>query len=249
MVSAERDRARGSHRILGIIPARGGSKRIPRKNLHPLAGRPLIAYAIEAANRARLLTRTIVSTDDSEIRRTADALGGDVPFLRPPELSGDESPSVDFVAHALGELTRSGEAEFDYVCIVEPTAPLRTARDIDAALSMMLAEGTDSLIGLTPVAYTSPARLRVLRHSRVHPWNPDLWLEGRPRPNVEQIYQPGGGLFACRTDVVLRERSLHGRSQCGFVLPPERGVDIDTMLDLAFAEFLLTRSAASDENR
>ena len=244
MVSAERDRTRSSHRILGIIPARGGSKRIPRKNIYPLAGRPLVAYAIESAEQSRLLTRTIVSTDDSEIRRMAEALGGDVPFLRPPELSADDSPSVDFVTHALGELSRSGEADFDYVCIVEPTAPLRTAHDIDAALSMLLTEGTDSLIGLTPVAYSSPARLRVIRQSRVHPWAPELWREGRPMPNVEQIYQPGGGLFACRTDVILRERSLIGHSQCGFVLPPERGVDIDTLLDLALAEFLLTRTAA-----
>ena len=108
MVSAERDRTRSSHRILGIIPARGGSKRIPRKNIYPLAGRPLVAYAVASAEQSRLLTRTIVSTDDSEIRRTAEALGGDVPFLRPPELSGDNSPSVDFVTHALGELSRSG---------------------------------------------------------------------------------------------------------------------------------------------
>lgn len=241
VVSAKRDRTRSGHRILGIIPARGGSKRIPRKNLHPLAGKPLIAYAIEAANGARQLARTIVSTDDAEIRRIAQALGGDVPFLRPPELSGDESPSVDAVAHALGELGGSDADTFDYACIVEPTAPLRTAHDIDAALSMLLAEGTDSLIGLTPVGYTNPARLRVITGNRVHPWAPDLWREGRPLANAEQLYQPGGGLFACRTDVILRERSLIGRSQCGFVLPPERGVDIDTMLDLAFAEFLLTR--------
>lgn len=243
VVSAERDRTRSSHRILGIIPARGGSKRLPRKNIYPLAGKPLIAYTIESAGDSRLLTRTIVSTDDSEIRRTAETIGGDVPFLRPQELAGDDSPSVDFVTHALGELNRSGEADFDYVCIVEPTAPLRTAHDIDAALSMLLTEGTDSLIGLTPVAYGGQARLRVIRQGRVHPWAPELWREGRRQPDGEQTYQPGGGLFACRSEVVLRERSLVGSSQCGFVLPPERGVDIDTLLDLAFAEFLLTRTA------
>jgi CMP-N,N'-diacetyllegionaminic acid synthase len=244
VVSEERDRTRSRHRILGIIPARGGSKRIPRKNLYPLAGKPLIAYAIEAASSSRLLTRTIVSTDDAEIRRTAEAFGGDVPFLRPPELSGDQCPSVDFVTHALGELRDSSASEFDYVCIVEPTAPLRTTEDIDAALSMLLAEGTDSLIGLTPVEYSSPARLRVLRQSRVHLWAPEQWREGARQRDVEQVYRPGGGLFACRSDVILREHSLVGSSQCGFVLPPERGVDIDTYLDLAFAEFLMTRAPA-----
>ena len=244
MVSGQRDRTRSSDRILGIIPARGGSKRIPRKNLYPLAGKPLIAYAIDAARNSRLLTRTIVSTDDSEIRRTAEALGGDAPFLRPQEFSGDASPSVDFVAHALGEISSAGAGTFDYVCIVEPTAPLRTAQDIDAALSLLLAEGTDSLIGLTPVEYSSPARLRVVRQSRVHPWDSSLWRDGQRQPEVEQVYRPGGGLFACRSDVILREHSLIGHSQCGYVLPPERGVDIDTPLDLAFAEFLMTRAAA-----
>ena len=244
MVSEERDRTRSSHRILGIVPARGGSKRIPRKNLYPLAGNPLIAYAIEAASNSRLLTRTIVSTDDKEIRRVAEALGGDVPFLRPTEFSGDESPSVDFVTHALGEISSAGASKFDYVCIVEPTAPLRTAQDIDAALSLLFAEGTDSVIGLTPVEYNNPGRLRVIRQSRVQPWAPDLWSGNRRQPNVEQVYQPGGGLFACRSDVILLERTLIGHSQCGYVLPPERGVDIDTLLDLAFAEFLMTRAAA-----
>lgn len=244
MVSEQRDRTLGSHRILGIIPARGGSKRIPRKNLYPLAGKPLIAYAIETASSARLLTRTIVSTDDPEIRRTAEALGGDVPFLRPPEISGDESPSVDFVMHVLGEICSAGANKFDYVCVVEPTAPLRTSQDIDAALSLLIAEGTDSLISLTPVDYSSPVRLRVVRQSRVHPWVPGLWQEGHRQPDLEQVYRPGGGLFACRTDVILRERSLIGHSQCGYVLPPERGVDIDTLLDLEFAEFLMTRTAA-----
>lgn len=244
MVSGEYDRTRGGRRILGIIPARGGSKRIPRKNLYPLAGKPLIAYAIEAARNSLLLARTIVSTDDKEICLVAEAFGGDVPFLRPPELSGDESPSIDFVTHALDEISGHGASEYDYVCIVEPTAPLRTAQDIDAALSLLLAEGTDSLIGLTPVEYNSPARLRVVRQSRVHLWAPDLWREGRRQQDVEQTYRPAGGLFACRSDVILRERSLHGSSQCGYVLPLDRAVDIDTFLDLAFAEFLIERAAA-----
>jgi len=244
VVSEERDRTRSRHRVLGIIPARGGSKRIPRKNLYPLAGKPLIAYAIEAAGDSRLLTRTIVSTDDAEIRRTAEACGGDAPFLRPQELASDESPSVDFVAHALGELSRSGESDFDYVCIVEPTAPLRTADDIDAALSLLVDEGTDSVIGLTLVEYGSPSRLRVVRQNRVQPWAQDLWQEGTRQRDVEQVYRPGGGLFACRSAVILQQRSLVGSSQCGYVLPPERGVDIDTYLDLAFAEFLITRAAA-----
>ena len=186
VVSEERDRTRSRHRVLGIIPARGGSKRIPRKNLYSLAGKPLIAYAIEAASDSDLLARTIVSTDDEEIRRAAEAFGGDAPFLRPQELAGDDSPSVDFVAHALGALSRSGERDFDYVCIVEPTAPLRTADDIDAALSLLVNEGTDSVIGLTPVEYGSPSRLRVVRQRRVQLWAPDLRREGKRQRDVEQ---------------------------------------------------------------
>lgn len=241
VVPQERGCERCDKQILGIIPARGGSQRIPRKNLVMLGGRPLIAYAIEAAKGSELLGRTVLSTDDAEIRSVALGLGAEVPFMRPPELSADSSLTVDVVLHALGEVERTEGREYDYVCVLEPTAPLRTARDIDSALSLLLFADTDSIIGLAPVDYTNPARLRVIRENRVHPWAPELWREGRRQQDLEQVYKPAGGLFACRRDVMVRQRSLHGTSQCGYVFPPERAVDIDTVFDLAFAEFLISR--------
>jgi CMP-N-acetylneuraminic acid synthetase len=229
-------------RILGLIPARGGSKRVPRKNLAPLGGKPLIAHAIENARGSGRLSRTILSTDDEEIREIAGRFGADVPFLRPAELSGDDSPTIDVVLHALGVVEDAEEKRYDYVCVLEPTAPFRTARDIDSALSLLLSEGTDSVIGLSPVGYTNPARLRVMRDNRVHLWAPELWQEGRRTQDLDRTYAPAGGLFACRRDVVVGGRTLHGRSQCGYIFPPERALDIDTPFDLAFAEFLMARA-------
>ena len=220
VVPRERESARGGERILGIIPA------------------------IEAARECRLLTRTILSTDDEEIRETALKFGADVPFLRPRELSRDDSPAVEFVQHALGEIERDERRRYDYLCVLEPTAPFRTSEDIDAALSLLLSEGTDSVIGLTPEAFTNPARLRVIREHRVRVWFPELWKEGRRQQDLEQVYRPAGGLFACTRDVLVQQRSLHGRSQCGYVFPPERAVDIDTYFDLALAEFLFGRRGA-----
>ena len=241
MVPREPDPDQSDKRILGIIPARGGSKRIPRKNLLCLGGKPLIAYAIEAAKRSNFLGRTILSTEDPEIRSVALELGAEVPFVRPAELSSDASLTVDVVLHALGEIEPTEGREYDYVCVLEPTAPLRTTQDIDSALSMLLSADADSIIGLTPVDYTNPARLRVIRENRVYLFAPQVWRDGWQQQALEQVYKPAGGLFACRRDTIVHGGSLHGKTQCGYIFPPERGVDIDTFFDLAFAEFLISR--------
>jgi CMP-N,N'-diacetyllegionaminic acid synthase len=130
--------------VLGVIPARGGSVGIPRKNLYPLHGQPLIAYAIDAAHKARLLNRVIVSTDDEEIAHMSRNLGADVPFMRPRELANSETPTVLVIEHALNALQPS---QYDLVVTIQPTAPLRTADDIDNAIQLLSGD-CDSVVSV-----------------------------------------------------------------------------------------------------
>ena len=145
--------------VLGVIPARGGSKSIHRKNLVQLAGRPLIDYAIKAANESRCLTRTILSTEDEEIRKVAKLCGGDVPFIRPFDLATDEAPSVAVAQHALEYMEKEDRRTYDLMCLLQPTAPLRTSEDIDSAITMLINSDADSVISLTQVTEPHPAKM------------------------------------------------------------------------------------------
>ena len=138
--------------VLGVIPARGGSKAIPRKNLHPLGGEPLIAWTCRAAIGARTLTRTVVSTDDPEIAAAARRYGVEAPFLRPRHLAGDDTPTLPVVVHALDELAREGFVP-DAVAILQPTSPFRRSEHIDAALTLLEATGADSVVTVVKVPH------------------------------------------------------------------------------------------------
>lgn len=230
--------------ILGVIPARGGSKRIPRKNLALLAGRPLITYTIDVARQVSWLTRTIVSTDDREIAEVAQQAGADVPYLRPRHLARDDTPTSDVVRDTLAWIESAECRQYERVCVLEPTAPLRTVADVEAAFERWHADDTESLVGLVPVSYRHPGRLRVVRGHRAFLWAPELWREGQRWQEWEPVYAPGGGLFAAKRDVLVHRGSLHGETETAYVFPPERGLDIDSPLDLAFAEFLIGRTQA-----
>ena len=243
MVSRADVPASSPRRILGLIPARGGSKRIPKKNIALLGGRPLIAYTIEAARGAALLTRTIVSTDDEEIRRLAQEAGAEAPFLRPAVLATDAATTVDVARHALEQMERLEGARYDYLCVLEPTAPFRTADDISAALQRMLDEDADSVMGLVATEFVNPSRLRVIRDGRVERAFPHAAASGTPQQLLEMVYAPGGGLYAARRELIMEQGTLHGGRELGCVLPRSRGLDIDTPEDWRFAEYLLTVQA------
>ncbi len=228
--------------ILGVIPARGGSKRVPRKNLVFLLGKPLISYTIEAALGSKLLTRILVSTEDEEIRETALQYGADAPFVRPAELAADSAKTSDVAIHALLSAEKMDGRQYSYVCVLEPTSPLRTSQDIDSALALFQ-KNADSVIGLTPVEFGNPGRLRVIRKGRVARLFPEQSRPGQPAQQLEPVYMPGGGIFAAQRDLLVGQKTLCGPRQAGFILPRDRGLDIDTPEDIALAEFFLQRGA------
>ncbi len=231
-------------RTLALIPARGGSRRLPRKNILPLGGRPLIAWSIEAALAARSVTRVIVSTDDSEIAAVARALGAEVPFMRPPALAGDTASGEAVVLHALDFFEATGE-RYDRLLLLQPTSPLRTAEDIDGAARLMSERDAHAVISVCPCDHPP-------EWSNTLP--PDGSLRAFFRPGVRGTrsqdlptsYRLNGALYLYDWQHLARQRSLAMDDKgYAWIMPRERSVDIDTALDLRFAEVLLQQREAA----
>ncbi len=227
-----------SRRTVGIIPARGGSKGIPRKNLRLLAGKPLIAHTIEAA-QASHLSVLAVSTDDAEIAAAGQAHGCRV-IQRPEALAADDAAMTPVVIHALRALINAGE-QFDYVMLLQPTAPLRTSADIDAALALLIESGADTVVSVTPVpGHCHPDWQFVIEGDRLRLYNGEPWENLIPRRQLlSPSYTRNGAVYACRASVLLEQGSLYGADVRAYVMPESRSVNIDSELDLALAELLL----------
>lgn len=229
-------------RVLGIIPARGGSKGVPRKNIKLLCGKPLLAYTIEGALKAKLLTRTILSTDDTEIARVGQDLGVDLPFMRPAELAADDTPTFPLILHAVETLEARGET-YDAVCLLQPTNPLRTGADIDACIELLETSGADSVISVLPVP---------------HAYNPN-WVylqqpDGRlalsngaaepisRRQDLPPAFHRDGSVYVARRSVITAGGNLYGKCIRGCVLDAARSINIDTEDDWEAAESLIAKT-------
>jgi CMP-N-acetylneuraminic acid synthetase len=225
--------------ILGVIPARGGSKSVPRKNLADLLGKPLIAYTIEAAKHSRRLSHYVVSSEDAEILAVAKELGAPAPFVRPQELASDQAPSLPVVQHAIREMERMQGLTFDYVVLLQPTTPMRRAEDIDAALDKLIATGADSVISVCDVGAYHPARMRRIVDDRLVELPIKEPREMARRQDLPPVYIRNGAIYAARRDLVMIENSMVGEDCRAFVMPEERSVNIDGRLDLLMAEILM----------
>ena len=226
-------------RVLGVIPARGGSKGIARKNLAPLAGRPLLAYTADAVRASRRLTRTVVSTDDPEIAAAAQALALDVPFLRPPALAADDTPMLPVVQHALEAMQAGGDA-FDVVVLLQPTSPLRRGDHIDAALDLLASSGADSVVTVVEVPHQfSPVSVLCIDDGRLRPF------QDGPKPTRRQdkprVYARNGPAVLAARAAVVAAGSLYGDDCRPLVMPMRDSHDIDSADDLELIELLLSR--------
>jgi CMP-N,N'-diacetyllegionaminic acid synthase len=230
-------------RVLAVIPARGGSKGVPRKNVRPVCGKPLIAYTIEAALAAAdVLHRVIVSTDDQEIADVALALGAEVPFLRPAELSGDRVPMVPVLQHAVRFAEQGERDRYAWVCLLQPTEPFRTAADIREALRLGRRGGCDSVISVVQVFAVHPMLMKRIEEGRLVPYCvPEA--EGTRR----QDYQPpafmrNGAIYLTRRDVLMERGSIWGDVIRPIVMPPERSVGVDSELDMKMVEIVMAEA-------
>jgi CMP-N,N'-diacetyllegionaminic acid synthase len=228
-----------SIRVLGIIPARGGSKGVPRKNIKMLAGKPLLAYTAEAALAATRLTKVILSTEDSEIAAVGRELGLDVPFIRPAELAADDTPTFPVVVHALDEMKKLGD-EFDAICLLQPTNPLRRAEDIDACIELLERTGADSVISVLPV----PAEYNP-HWVYIEGPNAELHLatgENQPiarRQDLPKAFHRDGSVYVTHCRVLGASGSLYGNDLRGYVVTASHHVNIDTVDDWANASAVL----------
>lgn len=224
-----------SSKILGIIPARGGSKGVPRKNLRLLADKPLLAWTIEAAKSSAYLDRVILSSEDNEIIKLAKEYGLDVPFKRPVELAQDDTPGIAPVLHALNEL--SGE-HYTHVVLLQPTSPLRTGEDIDAAIKLCLDENAPSCISMTETVYPPWWMFRLDAHKKLLPI---IDIEQIPlrRQDAPKAYNLNGAIYVTDCAYLKEQNSFIGLETIAYVMPANRSIDIDSELDFALAELII----------
>lgn len=225
-------------KILGLIPARGGSKGIPGKNIKRLNHKPLIAYTIESAFQSSDLSKVVVSTDDEAIARVATDQDAEVPFLRPKYLAKDHSGSLEVVLHALDFYLKLGEY-FDAVCLLQPTSPFRDSQLIDACIEKFICSSTDSLVSVREVP---------------HEFHPDwVFLDkagklkiatGREqlvkrRQDLAPAYYRDGAVYLVKSSVLLEQKSLYGQSIGYYVNTSSRHINLDTLDDWEKAERML----------
>ncbi len=225
--------------VLAVIPARGGSKGVPRKNLQNICGKPLIAYSIEAAKGVSRLTDIIVSTEDEEIAQVAVDHGADVPFMRPAELAEDLTPTFPVIMHALEQMEAARAAEYDAVLLLQPTCPLRTAAHIDTAIDMLLSENCDSVVSVLEVSNTHPFRMKRLVGNRLINYIDQGFEDMRPRQVLPKVYLRNGAIYLNRRQSLIDTQALVGDHCLGMVMDEEESVNIDGRLDLILAESMM----------
>ena len=225
-------------KVLGVIPARGGSKGVPKKNIKDLKGKPLISYSIEEARRSKLMDRCIVSTDSEEIAKVSKEAGGDVPFIRPNEFATDMALSVDVIKHALNFLKEQGE-EYDIVVLLQPTTPFRTAEDIDKAIEKIIKTDCDSVVSMVDVGANHPARMYTLEEADQLESVMEEGITMRPRQELPPIYIRSGDVYASKVNSVFSKNSMMGKDCRAIVIPEKRAVNIDTLLDFKMAEIII----------
>lgn len=225
-------------KYVAVIPARAGSKGIPKKNIKLLAGKPLIQWTVEAALNSKYISEAIVSTDSLEIANISKNLGAVVPFLRPAKLSTDSAATIDVVLHALERYRK-----FDYIVLLQPTSPLRTATDIDNAIELMVARSSESCVSICPpsnhpylmYSVDSTGRLTKLIASE----------RSDRRQNLPSIYAVNGAIYVSNINQLYSSRSFILADTVGFEMPVDRSVDIDNNFDFMVAEYLLSTQTKS----
>jgi CMP-N,N'-diacetyllegionaminic acid synthase len=223
---------------LAVIPARGGSKAIPHKNIKPLAGKPLIAWTIEAALHCRKLSRLIVSTDDPEIAKVALQWGAEVPFLRPAELARDESSSLSVVLHLIHWFEEQGLPAPEHVLLLQPTSPFRTTEDIEAAIELAGSPKADAVVSVCEAKVHPFLCKRIREDGMLADFIPSN-MDYERRQDLPPAYNLNGAIYLNRCETLLGEGTFLPRNTLPYVMPPERSLDLDTLLEWHLAELML----------
>jgi CMP-N,N'-diacetyllegionaminic acid synthase len=230
-------------KVLAIIPARGGSKGLPGKNIKELCGKPLIAWTIEQAKFCSNIDRIVVSTDDEKIAEIAKKYGAEVPFIRPAELANDTSPTIDVIFHAIDWLKEHEDYRFEYILLLQPTSPLRITEDIEGVIQMLKDKNARSIVSVCETDH--------------HPWWSNTLPENgnmkgflRPeilnkrRQDLPVFYRLNGAIYLADTGYLRGQNSFFGLDTFAYAMPKEHPIDIDSDIDFKLAGLLLMEKNA-----
>lgn len=226
-------------KILGLIPARGGSKGIPRKNIKLLQGKPLIAYSIETALKVKSIDKVIVSSEDEEIIRIAKKYGAQVPFVRPQKLAKDHSTAFGVLEHACTFLRTQLNEEYDYLCLLEPTAPLRTVQDVEKAIALLInTQGAEAVVGISEAIVFHPSVIFSMneRYFLKKVFN-DIGISRRQ--NLARFFYPNAALYISEIKALLKKKSFYHEKTIGYLMPKYRSIEIDEPEDFLINEAIL----------
>ncbi len=226
-------------KILGLIPARSGSKGIPMKNIKLLQGKPLIAYSIETALSVRSIDKVIVSSEDEEIIGIAKKYGAEAPFVRPQKLAEDHSATFEVLEHACSFLRTQLNEKYDYLCLLEPTAPLRTAQDVEKAIALLIdTRGAEAVVGISEAVAFHPSVIFSMnkRYFLKKAFN-DIGI-GR-RQDAAGFFYPNAALYISEIKALLKKKSFYHEKTIGYIMPKYRGIEIDEPEDFLINEAIL----------
>lgn len=229
--------------VLAVITARGGSKGLPRKNVADLGGRPLVAWSVAAGKGSRYVDRLILSSDDPQIIRAARAAGGEVPFRRPARLATDTISIYPVLFHALDAL----KVPYDYIVLLQATSPLRLADDIDACIRLCHRAGAP-VVSVSPTAKSPQWMFALDSRKRLRRMSEARRVADR-RQELAPAYIPNGAVYVARTGWLRKNGNFVGPETRGYVMPPERSVDIDTHLDLLLARALVAETSQTQRRK
>lgn len=227
-------------KVLGIIPARGGSKGVKRKNIRSVGGKPLIYWSIKVAQESKLLTNYFVSTEDKEIYDVAESFGATI-FNRPHHLAGDQTPMIPVLQHLCVEAEKL-HSRFDYILLMQPTAPMRTAKHIDGAIDLMSKRSDcDSLVSVYQVEDCHPSRMYTCKEGFLSKFYEEP--AGSLRQDLEQVYHRNGAIYLCKRELLMEENKLVCESPLALIMNKTDSVNIDDEQDLRIADFLMSELA------
>lgn len=229
--------------MIAIIPARGGSKGLPNKNIKPLLGKPLIAYTIEAAINAKSVNEVIVSTDSEEIAAVADSFGARIPFLRPEDLATDEALAIDTYLYSIARLEKERGVTIEDIMVLLPTCPLRTSTDIDAAVELFYSKCADSVISYTQEHHPIYWHKQIDDQLKFINLFDDMLAN---RQELKPTYYPNGAIYIFKASL-LQEGKYFSDKSFAYLMPRSRSVDIDTIDDFHLAEFLMQKQLNNEK--
>lgn len=233
--------------VLAIIPARGGSKRVPHKNIKLLGGKPLISYAIRAARKSKYVSKIIVSTDDEKIAKIAKKYKAEIPFIRPARLAGDTSTTLSVLQHALLFLEKENKYKPDLVVLLQPTSPFVLSSDIDEAIEKLIKTRMNSCVSVCEIV-ERPEWMFTYQKDKKDKIKPYLknFDKTTTSQKMPKIFRLNGAIYVNRRDVLMNKNKIIDNNCAAIVMPINRSIDIDTMFDFLIAETLIKNNHAKE---